>query len=169
MMWRLTLEVKTFSTVLLVVSLAFVGIFSLMEFASAEALRDPTQLPSSMVAADSANADGSQTTTKTGPVLQSVMLGAQYRAAIINGKKVKLGAKYENATLVALTENSATLKNSDGSSQTLVMSLGDIKKTPVIVTYQPPKTKNVAQTAPQEKLDTSVLISSDSNPIPGSK
>lgn len=169
MMWRFTLEVKTFSSILLLVALAVTGILSLVESAWAEALRDPTQLPANMVTGDGTQASLAQTEQNTGPILQSVMLGAQHRAAIINGKKVKLGGKYEKATLVGLTENSATLKNTDGTTQTLVMSFGAIQKTPVKVTYQPQKNKPLASTETQEKPDTSLRISSDSNPIPGSK
>lgn len=168
-MWRFTLELKTFSTLLLLGSLAMAGIFSLVEQAWAEALRDPTQVPSNMVSGDNRQANTAQTEQNSGPVLQSVMLGAQYRAAIINGKKVKLGSKYEKSTLVGLTENSAILKNADGTTQTLVMSFGALQKTPVKVTYQPPKQKYFASTESQEKPETSLLISSDSNPIPGSK
>lgn len=168
-MLQLTLKLKTFSSILLLVSLAVTGIFALVESAWAEALRDPTQVPTNMVTGDGTQANLSQTEQYTGPVLQSVMLGAQHRAAIINGKKVKLGGKYEKATLVGLTENSATLKNTDGTTQTLMMSFGAIQKTPVKVTYQPPKNKPLASTETQEKPDTSLRISSDSNPIPGSK
>lgn len=168
-MLRLTLEVKTFSTVLLLASLAIAAILSLIESANAESLRDPTQVPTNMVATDANPANTVQPVQNTGPVLQSVMLGAQYRAAIINGKKIKLGGKYENAKLVGLTENSATLKNADGTTQTLMMSYGAIQKTPVKITYQPPKTKPLSSTETLDKPDTSVLISSDSNPTPGRK
>ena len=130
-MLRLTLEVKTFSTLLLLSSLAISCVLSLVESANAESLRDPTQVPSNMVATDGNQTSATQATENAGPVLQSVMLGAKYRAAIINGKKVKLGDRYEQAKLVGLTENSATLKNADGTTQTLVMTYGAIQKPPV--------------------------------------
>lgn len=168
-MLRLTLEVKTFSTLLLLGSLVICAILSLVETANAESLRDPTQVPANMVATDSNPANTAQAVQNSGPVLQSVMLGAKYRAAIINGKKIKLGEKYDQAKLVGLTENSATLRNADGTTQTLVMSYGAIQKTPVKITYQSPKNKPLAPTESLDKPDTSVLISSDSNPTPGSK
>lgn len=167
-MLRLTLEVKTFSTVLLLASLAISAILSLVESANAESLRDPTQVPTRMVANDASQANTAQVVQNTGPVLQSVMLGVQYRAAIINGKKVKMGGKFEKATLVGLSENSATLKNPDGTTQTLMMSYGTMQKTPVKITYQPPKNKPFSPET-VEKPVTSVLISSDSNPTPVSK
>lgn len=168
-MLRLTLEVKTFGTVLLLTSLAIAAILSLVEAANAEPMRDPTQVPTNMVANDGSQANATQDAQNTGPVLQSVMLGAQYRAAIINGKKVKMGGKFEKATLVGLSENSATLKNPDGTTQTLRMTYGAIQKTPVKITYQPPKNKPLTPTDTLEKPVTSVLISSDSNPMPGRK
>lgn len=165
MMWLFKLEVKTLRSFLLGVALAVTGTLSLAESAWAEALRDPTQVPSNMVVGNGKQANASQAEQYAGPVLQSVMLGSQHRAAIINGKKVKLGGKYEKATLVSLTENSATLKNTDGTTQTLLMSFGAIQKTPIKVTFQPPKTKPLASTETQDKPDTSMRISSDSNPI----
>lgn len=169
MMWRLTLEVKTFSTVLLLGSLVIVAVLSWVEMSWAEPLRDPTQVPASMVVNDGSQNNNLQGSQNNEPVLQSVMLGAQYRAAIINGKKVKMGGKFEKSTLVGLSENSATLKHPDGSTQTLMMSYGAIQKTPVKITYQPPKNKPLAPTESFEKPESSVLISSDSNPLPGSK
>jgi MSHA biogenesis protein MshK len=56
------------------------------------------------------------------------MLGSQYRAAIINGKKVMLGGKYENATLIKINEREAVLRNSDMTTQTLAMDYVEIKK-----------------------------------------
>ncbi|MDP3306959.1 MAG: hypothetical protein Q8S50_01715, partial [Methylotenera sp.] len=80
----------------------------------------------------------------TGPVLQSVMLGSQYRAAIINGKKVMLGGKYENATLIKINEREAVLRNSDMTTQTLAMDYAGIKKAVPAITKK--KTKQYVQT-----------------------
>ncbi len=169
-MWQLTLEVKTFSRVLLLTLLAISAILSWVEFTWADStrdssLRDPTQVPAEMLTAEPAKNGATHMIEQAGgaPVLQSVMLGAQYRAAIINGKKVKLGERYEKATLVALSENTATLRNEDGSKQILKMLDGDVKKTSVKMSFSPPKRQtNSAQNA--EKMGDATLINNDSNP-----
>lgn len=96
----------------------------LMQSAQAEMLKDPTQPPASL----DSNAANTGAQAPTGPVLQSVMIGAQYRAAIINGQKVLLGKKYEQATLIKLNENEAVLRNPDGTTQILAMATGVEKK-----------------------------------------
>lgn len=110
----------------------------LMQSAQAEVLKDPTQPPASLD--NNATSIGAQ--APTGPVLQSVMIGAQYRAAIINGQKVLLGKKYEQATLIRLDENEAVLRNPDGTTQILAMATGVEKK--VLSPIAPlPATKHV--------------------------
>jgi MSHA biogenesis protein MshK len=113
------------------------GMFLLMmeHDIQAEGLKDPTQPPASL-SAETTNENGQV----AGPVLQSVMLGSQYRAAIINGQKVMLGGKYENATLIRINEREAVLRNSDMTTQTLAMDYAGIKKTkPAAQTSSKPK------------------------------
>ena len=102
------------------------GMFLLMmeQDVQADGLRDPTQPPASL-SAESSSTNGQA----TGPVLQSVMLGSQYRAAIINGQKVMLGGKYDNATLIKINEREAVLRNSDMTTQVLAMDYAGLKKT----------------------------------------
>ena len=88
----------------------------------AETLKDPTQPPASFND-NIANEDG-----PTGPVLQSVMLGSNYQAAIISGQKVLLGQKYEQATLIKLNEHEAVLRYPDKSTVTLMMDYAIEKK-----------------------------------------
>lgn len=117
------------------------GMFLLMmeHDIQAEGLKDPTQPPASLLA-ETMNENG-QT---AGPVLQSVMLGSQYRAAIINGQKVMLGGKYENATLIRINEREAVLRNSDMTTQILSMDYAGIKKTkPAAQTSKKPKKINI--------------------------
>ena len=101
------------------------GMFLLMleHDVQADGLKDPTQPPASL-SAETTNANGQA----VGPVLQSVMLGSQYRAAIINGQKVMLGGKYENATLIKINEREAVLRNSDMTTQILAMDYAGVKK-----------------------------------------
>jgi len=56
-----------------------------------------------------------------GPVLQSVMLSSGRKAAVISGQMVRVGEKYEEATLVKVTDQEAVLRGEDGVLQTLKM------------------------------------------------
>lgn len=90
----------------------------------ADTLKDPTQPPAAFMR----NAVGADN-IETGPVLQSVMIGANYRAAIINGQKVLLGKKYEEATLIKLSEHEAVLRYPDKTTQILTMDYSIEKRT----------------------------------------
>jgi CO dehydrogenase/acetyl-CoA synthase gamma subunit (corrinoid Fe-S protein) len=92
--------------------------------AQSEPLNDPTQPPISLYNAD----DSRDAAEITGPVLQSVMLGRHYRAAIISGEKVMLGHKYAQSTLIKVNEREAVLRHADQSTQTLVLNQIIIKK-----------------------------------------
>lgn len=119
--------------------------------AEADTLKDPTQPPAAL----DTNPDTSVTESiASSPTLQSVMLGAQYKAAIINGQKIFLGKKYEQATLIKLSENSAVLRNQDGTTQTLTMDYGAITKTNVTPTDSELKTKNNVKRNTQNKAKT---------------
>ena len=93
-----------------------------MHFVSAETLKDPTQPPMSSGVISQNNQ------VMAGPVLQSVMIGPKYRAAIISGKKVMLNGKYENSTLIKVSDREVVLLNSDRSTQTLDMAYVSVKK-----------------------------------------
>jgi MSHA biogenesis protein MshK len=98
-----------------------------MHSAQADALKDPTAPPASTLSSN-ASTDNQGQPAPAGPVLQSVMIGSHYRAAIINGQKVLLGKKYEQATLIKLDEHEAVLRAADGTIQTLVMDYAIEKK-----------------------------------------
>lgn len=100
----------------------------------AETLKDPTQPPASF---SSEIIYG--VTAASGPILQSVMLGKQFSAAIINGQKVLLGKKYEQATLISVNENQAVLRNPDRTTLILKMDYADMKK--VVLPKQTTKNK----------------------------
>ena len=93
--------------------------------AQAETLKDPTQPPVSLYNDAAASGDPK---VVSGPVLQSIMIGPQIRSAIINGQKVMLGNKYEQATLISLDEHKAVLRNPDMTTQTLLMDFAIEKK-----------------------------------------
>lgn len=96
----------------------------MMHLVQAETLTDPTQPPSAL---SNGVINGNKQVT-SGPVLQSVMIGAHFRAAIINGQKVMLHGKYENATLIKVCEREVVLQNPDKTIQTLDMDYVGIKK-----------------------------------------
>lgn len=79
-------------------------------------LQDPTQ-PSGVVMSGGDVAG----LTPAGPVLQSVMLSSGRKAAVISGQMVRVGEKFEEATLVRVTDQEAVLRGEDGALQTLKM------------------------------------------------
>jgi MSHA biogenesis protein MshK len=95
----------------------------------ADTLKDPTAPPAALNTTTPANDE-----LANGPILQSIMIGPQYHAAIINGKKVLLGQKYQAATLIKLNEYEAVLRHPDMSTQVLSMDFAVNKKllTPVM-------------------------------------
>ncbi len=105
--------------------LPLITILLTMHIAKADTLKDPTQPPATLYNYAENFGD---TALAALPVLQSVMIGPHYRAAIINGKKVLLGHKYEQATLIKLNEHEAVLRNTDMSTQILVMDFAIEKK-----------------------------------------
>jgi MSHA biogenesis protein MshK len=103
--------------------------------AEADTLKDPTQPPASLY---SEAGEGQEVVSV--PVLQSVMIGPQYRAAIINGEKILLGKKYQQATLIRLNEHEAVLQNTDMTTQTLLIDY-TIEKKIVLPVASPSATK----------------------------
>lgn len=79
-------------------------------------LRDPTMPPAQWMPASAAEANATNT-----PVLQSVKLGADQKAAMINGQWVPLGQHFQQSKLVKLTESEAVLLAADGSRKVLTM------------------------------------------------
>lgn len=112
-------QLKQLITLVMLISLMFA-----IHSAQADLLKDPTQPPASM----NNSADIGAVESIASPILQSVMLGPQYKAAIINGQKVLLGKKYEQATLIKLNEHEAVLRNPDMSTQILKMDYAFEKK-----------------------------------------
>ncbi|MDO9365881.1 MAG: hypothetical protein Q7T58_06045 [Methylotenera sp.] len=110
-------------------------------FVYAEVLKDPTQPPASL------DHNIANEAIPTGPVLQSVMLGANYQAAIISGQKVLLGKKYKEATLIKLNDHEAVLRYPDKSTVTLIMdyavdkSVGESPTSKINTVKRTPKLK----------------------------
>jgi MSHA biogenesis protein MshK len=66
-------------------------------------------------------ADGKPEAAAEGPVLQTVMMSAKRKVAVISGQVVALGEKYGDATLIRMTDSEVVLRNSDKTLQTLKM------------------------------------------------
>jgi MSHA biogenesis protein MshK len=111
---RKTSRLLTGATYLLLINIAF-----------ADTLKDPTQPPTAFYNQSSSGQDGE---LLSGPVLQSIILGSNYHAAIINGQKIMLGQKYDGATLIKLNEREAVLRNPDRSLKILTMDYSIQKK-----------------------------------------
>jgi MSHA biogenesis protein MshK len=105
--------------------------------ATAQVMNDPTRPPS-----EHGMAEPEGGAEAGGPVLQSVMISREVKAAIINGAMVKLGEKYGNAVLVAVAENEVVLKTGD-ESQVLKLHPGVEKReaAPVAAKAAPHKSK----------------------------
>lgn len=100
-----------------------IAIMLYMPISLAGTLKDPTQPPATL-----SSAAATDNTEPAGSVLQSVMIGPQTQAAIINGEKVFLGKKYQSATLIKVSEGKVILRNPDMSTQTLLMDHAIDKK-----------------------------------------
>lgn len=82
---------------------------------SAEALQDPTRPPAEI--GEGAGAGASITIRSSAPTMRgllSVIISPSRCAAIIDGKTIKLGEKYGNATLIEITPNGVLLQGSSG-------------------------------------------------------
>lgn len=91
-------------------------LFMLALPARTETLRDPTMPPTQLWQKTDTAIAGYDS-----PILQSTKLGEQNKAVMINGEIVVLGQQYHGAKLVKVTENTATLRSSDGKQQVLSM------------------------------------------------
>lgn len=85
--------------------------FCLLPFspaAAAEALRDPTRPPAVLYAPD----DGAG--IATGPVLQSVLISPGRRTAVISGRSVKVGDRFDDNRVIRINETEVVLKTGSG-------------------------------------------------------
>ena len=84
--------------------------FCLSPFAAADMLQDPTRPPADL-SSPQGNAGAPVT---SGPQLQSVLISAHQRSAIISGQRVTVGEKLGDARVVMINENEVMLKGSSG-------------------------------------------------------
>jgi MSHA biogenesis protein MshK len=84
----------------------FVGLCLAAPLTLAQNLADPTRPPPAF---DRSQADSG--TAVTGPVLQSVLLGAGRSEAIISGQVVRTGEKFGDAQVIKITEAEVVLRN----------------------------------------------------------
>jgi len=103
--------------------------FCLLPFSSAtaaEALRDPTRPPAVLYAP----ADGAG--IETGPVLQSVLISQGRRTAVISGRSVKVGDRFDDGRVIRINETEVVLKTGSGL-QTLKL-FPDVEKRTAVQT-----------------------------------
>lgn len=91
----------------------------------AEMLADPTRPPAELGMAAAGEAEMSGMTAK-GPILQSVLISAGRKSAIIGGQVVRLGEKYGEARVVKITENEVVLKT--GATTETLRLFPDVEK-----------------------------------------
>jgi MSHA biogenesis protein MshK len=87
----------------------------------ASGLSDPTRPPYGRASAP----DGAHV---PGPELQSVLLSASRKIAVISGRTVPLGGKFGNATLTRITEMEVELRN--GSQVEVLRLFPQVKRSP---------------------------------------
>jgi len=100
------------------------GLFSVSPTLS-QGLVDPTKPPPSFGAGETAT-PGDQA-SQAGPVLQSVLLSASRKEAIISGKLVKVGDAVGEAKVVRISESEVVLRKG-GELQTLKLFPGVHKR-----------------------------------------
>ncbi len=92
-------------------------VFSLSGVAWGEVLQDPTRPPFEAregAAREGAGSVVTRTSTATKKGLLSVIISPHHCAAIIDGKTIRLGEKYGNATLIEISAQGVVLQGSGG-------------------------------------------------------
>ena len=84
------------------------------QIATAEPLPDPTRPSIDLGSSGAGSAADAVPVEDVSHGLQSIIISAQYRAAIINGETVSLGGKSGDSRLVEVRENSVVLQNAQG-------------------------------------------------------
>lgn len=86
-------------------------------FAIAQSLTDPTRPPAAIAVAES---EASIQPSSVSPVLQSVLISALRKEAIISGRTVRVGDKVGEAWVIKITDNQVVLH---GGKETQVLKL----------------------------------------------
>ena len=122
-------------------------VFFLLVVASpswAENLPDPTRPP------DVIERAGADEMAMAGPVLQSTIVGAKRREAIISGQTVRVGDKYRNAEVVAINEGEVVLR--EGKERTvLTLFPGGIERPKTASSEKPRIDREPAKRGRQQK------------------
>ena len=74
--------------------------------AGAQLLSDPTRPPGNLQVVESGE-------SQPGAQLQSILISADRRLAVINGETVRQGGKYRDATVLRISEASVVLRHPD--------------------------------------------------------
>lgn len=101
---------------------AMLVLLPLATAAGAQVLSDPTRPPAGVAAGE-----GELTAGSGAPVLQSVMISATGRTAIISGEVVPLNGKFGTAQVVRISESEVVLK--DGGEEQVLKLYPGVQKT----------------------------------------
>jgi MSHA biogenesis protein MshK len=102
-----------------------ISLFWMSGLCAAESLPDPTR------PAIDLNGSGENTPVQAEVAtvgLQSTIISPEYRAAVINGKTVRLGGSYGDSKLIEVRENSIVLQNARGTRVMELFPKVNIKK-----------------------------------------
>ena len=102
------------------VAVLFIGVLG--EAWAAENFTDPTRPPASIGGIE----PNGVALESSGPVLQSVLIAAGRKIAVISGQNVKLGEKFGEARVVSITESEVVLKN--GKDRQTLRLFPDVEK-----------------------------------------
>lgn len=103
------------------ISVCLLGML-LLPGSQADSLPDPTRPPAEL----GSMAAGGAEMAATGPILQSVLISAGRKSAIIGGQVVGLGEKYGEARVVKITESEVVLKT--GTVKETLRLFPDVEK-----------------------------------------
>lgn len=110
-------------------------LLGLAGLAHAQELPDPTRPPASLGAPGSFAAESAT----TGPVLQSVLISANRKVAVISGQTVREGQKIGDERVVRISESQVDL--SSGSGTRTLKLFPDVGRRPVSGTHAGTKTR----------------------------
>lgn len=139
-----------------VVGLEMIWAFALVLAAgasqAAETLPDPTRPPASFGPLGPVYGEEPEKAPPPQPVLQSVILSATRKVAIIGGQTVNLGEKFGDAKLIRLTPSEAVLRTAEGEKQVLKLFPDAEKKLRPVPQDNAGSGSNKRHTMPEKKL-----------------
>ncbi len=127
---------------------ASLALFSLVAAARAQALSDPMRPPSYAAAAgaaDTVSGDPAQ----GGIVLQSIIVSAGRKLAVINGRAYRTGDRFGEARIAAISASAVTLRQA-GKTRVITL-LPDATRKPVVGEDKDKRASRKSEVAPGDR------------------